>query len=666
MPRTLLARTRTELPDQYRSWVRTAAVGTALGYGMVAAAAFWVDPTQSWLRKSEIPAFVLCLVAVWLQARRRAEASVSCLLAAVWFESHWSLATSPDGIYDASGFPLVGLVVGSVVFLGSRTALLVTAATTVTVPAAVAVGHWLGCGPGIPPKYWIYWIALVVTMWVCLALLNLLVRSFELVLERARRNEQGLRELVHGSPDAMIGLSANGHVESFNPTAERLLDLSATEAMGQHFDTLPLTLPSGALPSGESDTGPREILADRSGRTLEALFRGTPREDGSAGTLMVLRDVTQRKQAELKAQELQRQLLHSQKLEAVGFLAGGVAHDFNNLLTAVAGYGSLAAKSADPMVRSMGQELITVQERGAALTRQLLSFARKEVPQPRTTGLGKVVADTRPLLRHLLGERIELELATDDACPVFVDPGQVQQVLLNLAANARDAMPRGGAFRVACRSAGDRVELRVADTGTGIAPELQSRIFEPFFTTKPRGQGTGLGLATVRSIVDDSGGRIEVESEVGHGTTFRVFWPRSSGVPEDAAARLPSRDSGSGRGRLLVVEDDAQARKILRLALEAAGYEVAVDATAEDALERAQAGMPDLLLSDVMLPGMTGVDLALRLREQCPALPVLFVSGYLHDVLAHAPFDPVRDLLSKPFTVDALLCRVAEKLGQQT
>jgi PAS domain S-box-containing protein len=666
MPSSSLARIRTELPDQYRSWVRAAAVGAALGYGLISLVALFVDPTQPWIRRSEFPALAVCLVAVWLQALGRTKASALCLIAAVWLESHWSMVTSPLGIRNGAALPLVALVVASVPFLGSRMALVVTCATTVTVPVALELGRWLGLGPGIRSQDWIYSGILVLSMWVCLALLNLLVGSFEMVLERARRNEQRMRELVHGSPDAMIGVSADGCVESFNPAAEQLLGLSAAEAVGRPYAELPLSMPSEARPSEEGGAGPRELLAQRHGRTLEALFRKTTREDGSTGTLIVLRDVTQRKQAELKAQELQQQLLHSQKLEAVGHLAGGVAHDFNNLLTAVAGYGSLVAESSDPVARDIGQELLTVQERGAALTRQLLAFARKEVPQPRSTGLAWLVVDSQPLLRHLLGERIELEVAVGEPCPVFIDPGQIQQLLLNLAANARDAMSGGGTLRIACRSEGDHVELVVSDTGTGIAPELRDRVFEPFFTTKARGQGTGLGLATVRAIVNDSGGRIELVSEVGRGTTFCVRWPRSSEDPDEGAQDAPSTIARQGRGRVLVVEDDPQARHVLRLALERAGYQVTVTASGEEALERGRAELPDLLLSDVMLPGMTGVDLAIRLRTGHPGLPVLFVSGYLHDVLDRAPFDPVNDLLSKPFTVDALLRRVAEKLGRPT
>jgi two-component system, cell cycle sensor histidine kinase and response regulator CckA len=661
MPSSSLARIRTELPDQYRSWVRVAAAGAAVSYGVIGFSRLLIGPPEPWFGRSELVALAVCLLAVGLQARGRTRMAALCLVATVWLEAHWAMVLSPMGIRNGGALPLVALVAALVALLGSRMAVLATSATSVTVPAALALGHWLGFGPGFHGEDWIYCAILILSMWVCLALLNLLVGSFEMVLERAQRNAQRMRELVHGSPDAMIGISADGCVESFNPAAEQLLGLAATEAVGRPYTELPL---SG--PSEESGIGPRELLAERQGRTLEALFRKTTREDGGRGTLVVLRDVTQRKQAELKAQQLQQQLLHSQKLEAVGHLAGGVAHDFNNLLTAVAGYGSLVARSSDPVARELGKELLTVQERGAALTRQLLAFARKEVPQPRSTELGRLVCDTRPLLRHLLGERIELELAAAEPCPVFIDPGQVQQLLLNLAANARDAMSGGGTLRIACRSEGERVELTVSDTGTGIAPELRSRVFEPFFTTKARGQGTGLGLATVRAIVEESGGRIELVSEVDHGTTFVVWWPRSARDPEEDARGVPGAIPRRGRGSVLVAEDDAQARHVFRLALEGAGYRVTVTASGEDALGRGLVEPPDLLLSDVMLPGMTGVDLALRLRATLPELPVLFVSGYLHDVLDQAPFDPVSDLLAKPFTMDALLRRVAEKLGRAT
>jgi two-component system cell cycle sensor histidine kinase/response regulator CckA len=236
----------------------------------------------------------------------------------------------------------------------------------------------------------------------------------------------------------------------------------------------------------------------------------------------------ERHASEERARALQSQLQQAQKLEAIGLLAGGVAHDFNNLLTAIGGFGSLVALSQDPKMREFGGEIVSAQQRGALLVRQLMTFARRESVELRPIDIARLLSEMTALLERLVGEKVSLRLEANGPCPVLADPGQFEQIVLNLAANARDAMPNGGTLRLSCEADAARVTLRVEDSGAGMTPEIQARMFEPFFTTKDRAKGTGLGLSIVHGIVSDAGGTIEVDSAPNRGTCFTLRWPRSA------------------------------------------------------------------------------------------------------------------------------------------
>ncbi len=380
--------------------------------------------------------------------------------------------------------------------------------------------------------------------------------------------------------------------------------------------------------------------------------------------------------------ELQSQFLQAQKMESVGRLAGGIAHDFNNLMTAINGTADLAMlglRGDDPLLADL-REIRRAGDRAAMLTRQLLAFSRKQVLQPAVLRLSTLIGEMERMLRRLIGEDVTLEITSEpELGRVKADPGQLEQVVVNLVVNARDAMPQGGTLRIATRNLeldeayarmhpdvapGSYVELTVSDTGTGMDEATLERAFEPFFTTKAAGKGTGLGLSTVFGIVKQSGGSIQVASEQGCGTRFTIHLPR---VPEGETVDRPSQPHPvvGGAETVLVVEDEDGLRKVAVRALTAAGYRVLVapsGAAALQLLER-EPGPVDLMLTDVVMPGMSGRELADRLRGLRPAMRVLFTSGYAPDVITHhGALDEDLHFIGKPYTIAELKAKVREVL----
>jgi two-component system cell cycle sensor histidine kinase/response regulator CckA len=399
----------------------------------------------------------------------------------------------------------------------------------------------------------------------------------------------------------------------------------------------------------------------------------------AAAALENARLYAEAQQAYAELARTQAQLTHAQKMEAVGRLAGGVAHDFNNLLTVIQGRAEQlldALPPADPLWRQA--DLIQkTGDRAAALTQQLLAFSRKQLRQPRVLDLNALVADLEKMLRRVIGEDIAIELALDPALGrVRADVSQIGQVALNLAVNARDAMPRGGALVIRTANvdvppeqdgnplgppSGRWVVLEVRDTGIGMDAETRLRIFEPFFTTKEPGKGTGLGLATVYGIVQQSDGHIDVESAPGHGTTFRIYLPRVESAPETREIEPSSESPVTGDETLLLLEDEGHVRRVVRESLTRWGYTVLEAARAHEALAIAERhpGRIDLLITDVIMPGMSGPDVARSLVGLRPGLKVLYVSGYADDALGqHGVLEPDVAFLPKPFTVRELARKV--------
>jgi len=426
---------------------------------------------------------------------------------------------------------------------------------------------------------------------------------------------------------------------------------------------------------GDEVVGVLEFFSDVTRQSDEAILK-IMRHVG-----VQLGRVIERARAGEALRRSQAQLLQAQKMEAVGRLAGGVAHDFNNILGVILGYGEMALNelAATHPAQARVRETIRAAERAATLTRQLLAFSRKQVFEPRVFDLNALLVDMDRMLRRLIGEDIELiTLAAPQLSPVKADPGQIEQVLMNLVVNARDAMPRGG--RVTIETADivldeecsrqhvsmeprHYVMLAVTDTGVGMTAEVQARIFEPFFTTKEPGKGTGLGLATAYGIIKQSGGWIWVSSRCGHGTTFKIYLRRVEGAPE----RLASGDVGSvprGSETVLVVEDEPPVRELVRESLEWLGYHVLVACAADEAEQTARGGHPiDLLITDVVLPGYGGREVAKRLCGLNPGLKVLYMSGYTDDaIVRQGDLESGAALLQKPFGVAALALRVRQVL----
>jgi two-component system, cell cycle sensor histidine kinase and response regulator CckA len=388
-------------------------------------------------------------------------------------------------------------------------------------------------------------------------------------------------------------------------------------------------------------------------------------------------DLTAQKEAEKQTARLEEELRQSQKMEAIGQLAGGIAHDFNNLLMAIGGYSDVARSKldgGDPAVANAIEEIKTAADRAAGLTRQLLAFSRKQILQPQVVDLNESVAGMDGMLRRLIGEDVDIvtELSPDTG-RVRADPGQLEQVILNLVVNARDAMPDGGRLTIETAAVavdgteigresplqpGSYAMLAVSDTGQGMDAETRKRIFDPFFTTKEPGKGTGLGLSTVYGIVNQSGGSLFVYSEPGHGTTFKVYLPQTGAVGGAASVEVDGR---GGTETVLLVEDEAVVRRLVAQMLEAHGYRVLVAGDPDEAvsLSDSHEGRIDLLITDVVMPNMSGRELAVRLHADRPGMKILYISGYTdraivhHGVLAQGTV-----FLQKPFTGDDLARKV--------
>jgi PAS domain S-box-containing protein len=485
-----------------------------------------------------------------------------------------------------------------------------------------------------------------------------------------RASEGRFRALIEKSFDAILLLTARGTVAYASPSTARLLGFSPEELLGRDsFDLIHPDdrAPTAALfaqlarsPGGSVTNSHRALCKDGSWRWLDVRGTNLLGDPGVGCVVLNYQDITERKR-------LEEQLLQSQKMEAVGRLAGGIAHEFNNLLTVINSYAALLLQDlgATAPVAEPVHAILKAGERAAGLTRQLLAFSRKQIVAPRLLDLNAVVAETETLLRPLLGEDV---LLSKDLQPrlgtVRADPSQLQQVVMNLAVNARDAMPHGGRLSLATRDAGTHVLLVVTDTGCGMTEEVKAHLFEPFFTTKGPGHGTGLGLPTVYGIVKQGGGHIEVESQPGAGTSVRVFLPRAEGAP---AKEEPAGDGPAPRGSetVLLAEDEDGVRALIRQVLRAEGYAVldARDGAEAIWLAGRHGGGVDLLITDVVMPGLDGRGLAERLGGRYPGLKVLYLSGYTDDAVVRRGVSREEvHFLQKPFSPAALARKVREVL----
>ena len=509
--------------------------------------------------------------------------------------------------------------------------------------------------------------------------------------EAAANRQQFLKAMLESLDAGIVACDADGVLTMFNRAAREMVGLAETtlplEQWGDHYS---LYHPDGkrlldkdAHPLFRALCGERvrdaEVLIRRKdGQARNVLASGQPIlgvHGQSLGAVVALHDITDRKL-------LEGQLRQSQKLEAVGSLAGGIAHDFNNLLTVIGGYSAMVLSQLDPGDPKYGnvEEISKASERAAAMTRQLLAFSRRQLLEPKIVDLNTIVSDIQKMLQRLLPANIEFVTAlTQDSSRIKVDPGQIEQVILNLVVNARDAMPEGGRLVVetatedvgpahgpspSALGPGSYVVLSVRDTGSGMSAETQARIFEPFFTTKEVGKGTGLGLSTVYGIVRQSGGSVAVESELRSGSTFRVYLPRVESTLEAERRTAAPAVHARGTETILIVEDDIKVRTLVQRVLEAVGYTVLSATDGKDALGilEKRPGRIHLVLTDIVMPGMSGPELLSRIRQNHPGCKGLYMSGYSDQAFPGQFPQSEAPLIQKPFFPGVLAQRVREIL----
>ncbi len=504
-------------------------------------------------------------------------------------------------------------------------------------------------------------------------------------------SESRFRQLVESAPYGI--LVTDGMLITYaNPEAERMFGAAApADLVGRSLTERVRADEVENLQRRWSDLaggGPSPVVERRylrlNGEEFWAAVSAVAMEiDQRPAGLLFYRDITDAKRAEEEHARLEEQLLQAQKMESVGLLAGGVAHDFNNYLTVINGYCEmlLAAPGMDPEIRDSLEEILAAGGRAVTVTQQLLAFSRKQIATPQVLDLNQVVRDAEQLLRRLIGDDVEI-VTRLHARPgnVMADPWQLGQVLMNLVINARDAMPGGGQIVietaaeeiVAAEAGPPEVQpgrygvLSVADTGVGMSPEIQKRIFEPFFTTKGVGTGTGLGLSTAYGIVRQAGGWINLKSARGSGSRFEIWLPLTEATAADAAAPQYDGDASHGEETLLVVEDQADVRRMTLAILRAHGYRLLEAGNAEQALalSAGHSGKIDLLITDVIMPGLNGRQLADRLAKERPGLKVLYTSGYTADVITlQGTLEPGMEYLAKPFGAAQLSAKVREVLG---
>jgi PAS domain S-box-containing protein len=535
-------------------------------------------------------------------------------------------------------------------------------------------------------------------------------------------SQMALLELV---PDAFVGIGANGEIVLANAQTEALFGYRHEQLVGQPVRTL---IPEGFADAHRSqraahlaDPGTRPIRVGlevagrrRDGTQFSAEISLSSIEiDGQVLATATIRDISERiavvrgkerlkaevekerLEAEVEKERLLNELHHARRLESLGELAGGIAHDFNNLLAVIINYAAFVAENLDAaepgsdkekrqVMRTDVEQISLAAQRAAHLTHQLLAFARREVVQPEIVDVNAVVTDVEQLLKSTLGEHIELRsVLAPDLRSVLIDPGRLEQILVNLAVNARDAMPDGGTLTIhtanldvdedytahrAELSPGPYVDLRVSDNGKGMTREVAERAFDPFFTTKPAGQGTGLGLATIYGIVEQAGGRTQIRSKSGVGTTATVLLPATDATPSRIGQQIGAAQL-RGEATILLVEDEDALREVTRRILAGTGYRVLTAANGDEALAAAAelAEPIDLLLTDVVMPQMHGPQLAEQIQRVRPSITVMFMSGFAQPILeSGGHLDAGVTLIEKPFSGPTLLAKVSQVLKRGT
>jgi PAS domain S-box-containing protein len=515
------------------------------------------------------------------------------------------------------------------------------------------------------------------------------VSELEAAESSARETETSYRALVESLRDVIFELDEEGRFAYVSSAVREVAAFEPSDLVGRTFESLIAPIDrhkvvdaADRVLGGRTDEPVefRLIGGDGRMRWIRSVSRPLVRGDRVAGLRGIASDITAAREADESLRAAREQLFEAQKMEAIARLTGGIAHDFNNLLTVIQGYGELAREE----VSRLGGEIELVEEmlaaaaRAAELTRQMLAFGRRQMMQPDEVDLGEIVERVARTLDRVIGEDIEVVVRRSrELEPVFADPGQLEQVILNLAVNARDAMPRGGRLRIAtaAEELGDAAAarmglppgryavLRVADTGIGVPAEVRDRIFDPFFTTKEPGKGSGLGLSTVHGIVRQSGGNVVFDSAPGAGTVFSVYLPVSKERPDTGAERAPAGPAAPGV--VVVLEDEEKLRRLSRRALEGAGYDVVECANGAEVEKLIRTSLPSvaLVVADLRVPGGSGLDLIRKLVERWPAAKVLLASGYAAEAAIARREGGGLPFLEKPYSPSRLVEKVREVLS---
>ncbi|MEZ4445664.1 MAG: ATP-binding protein [Polyangiaceae bacterium] len=509
-----------------------------------------------------------------------------------------------------------------------------------------------------------------------------LIAERDLLGSALAESERLTAGILSAVPAGVVHVRSDGAVRTANQEALAILGLSYDELTDRYttdFQTETVfedgtPCPVGdypvtrALVTGEAQPAVTIGVRRPDGEVSWGVFRAVPvlsDEGETTGAVVTILDITERKRAEQEREELLRRLGDAQRLEALGRLAGGIAHDFNNLLTVILGGLDLVRRSSVEQAERHVGEVVEAAQQASNLTRQLLAIGRRQVLEPEVLSVVELVAGMQPMLARLVGERIRLDVSLHpDAPAVRADPVALERTIVNLVVNAREAMEGGGTIRLAVqrgvRRGGEVLELMVQDDGAGITESLRPRIFEPFVTTK-RGYGSGLGLATVKGMILQSGGDVELDSRPGQGATFRVVLPACGEEPQPKSV-ISARPPAQG-GRILLVEDEPSVRRVVQDLLVSGGYEVLAPGSSSEAAELPEEVLTslDLVLTDVVMPELTGPELAARLAERAPTLRVVYMSGHVRDSLGDLP--SAAEIIQKPFSSEVLLERIGRLIA---
>ena len=661
-------------PAEFRRWVIGGVSLALAGYSVITVVQIGAESSHPGIGAT---AALFCALGLALAIRGFETTGAVITVLTVWIELQL-------GFLRGHEFPAPGMMMLPVLLLGigllhgTRVALVFTVVSLITCFITTQLSPVLQ-STGLT-SHVVYWYTLfAIAMFAVWSLVAFSLLGFSRIFATMSSQERDLSDTLRFAPDGIVVLDGENRVLLSNPAAELLLGRAHSEMVGQYVEAL---LDQSAVDADEQpalslrSTGESPIaLQLRASDGGAANIEATSRRMTGDRRQLLLRDVTQRVRAEQQKHAIEQQLAHARRLEAVGRLAGGLSHDFNNILTAVGGSAELLRHEHDPIERdALIDDIVSARDRGTALTRQLLSFARREVTQPLVLDLAEHVEALTRLLQRVAGDRHHINFALVPGCRVRVDPGQLEQALVNLVSNARDAMPDGGQCTISCEQSVDddgqaRALLHVIDDGVGMTDDVVARAFEPFFTTKSRGHGTGLGLASVHGMAIQSLGTARIVTAPGRGTRVTIDLPYVNAHADALVTPETEHVASDGTYTILVAEDDELTRRVVERMLQRAGYHVAVAADGIAATRLVESGLVhfDLLLTDVMMPGCTGPAVAERVRALHPDIPVLFMTGYAEDSIGELgalPFD--HGVIAKPFSVTALTQRVAELLRERS